>query len=160
MKQLTDVFKEFFQSISQRISTPIIGIFILTWIIFNWDDILYLCFSQNIIEDKIAFVKDNNSNVDWALPFMFAIFMSLFIPVARFCLEFIINKINLLRKWNEMDYKHKEYLYWKRIFQSEVDVEVFKAVYKEKLQRKLQDMKVEDLAEYAKEIGVSTKQKK
>ncbi|MGG6099181.1 hypothetical protein [Pantoea allii] len=51
---INEVKKSVSQSISERISNPIVSSFIISWIIFNWQIILILLFSDRNIEIKIG----------------------------------------------------------------------------------------------------------
>lgn len=43
--------------IKQRMSHPLIGSFILAWVVFNWEPILYIIFANASIESKITYVN-------------------------------------------------------------------------------------------------------
>ncbi|QQT33013.1 hypothetical protein I6I99_10785 [Sphingobacterium multivorum] len=43
--------------VKQRLSHPLIGSFILAWIVFNWEPILYMIFANASIEAKITYVN-------------------------------------------------------------------------------------------------------
>ncbi|MDR2274510.1 MAG: hypothetical protein LBF27_26625 [Sphingobacterium sp.] len=67
--------------VKQRLSHPLIGSFIIAWIVFNWEPILYMIFANASIEAKITYVNScfHTSTWDkWRLYFLQPLGVALF----------------------------------------------------------------------------------
>ncbi|MGI9920240.1 hypothetical protein [Vibrio owensii] len=51
-------------SLYERVSSPLVGSIVFSWVAFNWKGLAYLLLSDSKIEEKIKFFSDNYSNVD------------------------------------------------------------------------------------------------
>jgi len=58
---MTEFFKAFFANATERIKNPLIGTFLMSWIVFNWKAILVLLFSINGIETKLTDLSNKYS---------------------------------------------------------------------------------------------------
>lgn len=63
---MLDFFKTLFANATERIKNPLIGTFLMSWIVFNWKAILFLIVSTNDIESKFETLSANYSNI-WNL---------------------------------------------------------------------------------------------
>jgi hypothetical protein len=84
---MKELIQTIFATSKERVSNPLIGTFIFSWIAFNWKPIIYILFSNEIIEDKIGFIEKNFTQINNLI--LFPLFTA-FIYVA------IIPYINLL----------------------------------------------------------------
>ncbi|AWW31856.1 hypothetical protein DN752_17910 [Echinicola strongylocentroti] len=60
---LADLFKEIWEAGKTRIKTPIIGAFIISWMVFNWKPVMIILFEQDLMSCRIEIVKDNYSSI-------------------------------------------------------------------------------------------------
>ncbi len=59
MEALKEIMKSLFDSTEERLSSPLIGSFLISWFIFNWDPVLYFIFASNAIDNKIFYIHSN-----------------------------------------------------------------------------------------------------
>ncbi len=51
MNELAEAVKK---TLIDRINTPLFGFIVISWVMFNWDNILFVMFSQLTIEQRIS----------------------------------------------------------------------------------------------------------
>lgn len=89
MKELVNTF---FATSKERVANPIIGTFIFSWIAFNWKPIIFIIISSQKIEDRIAFVDSNFSNIGnlLVLPLIAVILYVLVVPHINLLFEYLL----------------------------------------------------------------------
>lgn len=60
---MKEFIKALFVNATERIKNPLIGTFLISWIVFNWKGILILLFSVNDIETKLTILADKYDNL-------------------------------------------------------------------------------------------------
>jgi hypothetical protein len=98
---IADLIKSFVDSSKERIKNPILGAFILSFIIFNWKAILFLFFSTATIEDKLYLISLKYSSFySLLIPFIISIVYSIAIPKLTLIIEDINKKTKQKRQEN------------------------------------------------------------
>lgn len=80
---LREVFHSIRSSFNERISNPLIGSFIISWCVFNWDILLFLFYANNNLRELTAIImkiKQKDLAHIFLLPFFFSIFYVLLGP--------------------------------------------------------------------------------
>ncbi|WP_418513697.1 hypothetical protein [Corallibacter sp.] len=79
---MKEFFKSLFETSNERIKNPLIGSFVLAWIVFNWKPIIYIVFSEDTIENRIQVISQHFSTLSTNLiyPLSFALFYILILP--------------------------------------------------------------------------------
>jgi hypothetical protein len=73
-------------SLYERVSSPLVGSIVFSWVAFNWKGLAYLLLSDARIEDKIDFFSANYSNVDTNIlyPFLSGTTIAVFYPIIAY----------------------------------------------------------------------------
>lgn len=89
MKELLNTI---FATSKERVSNPIIGTFIISWIAFNWKPIIFIIISDQKIEEKIAYIDLNFSNIGNILvfPLLAVILYVLVVPYINLLFEYLL----------------------------------------------------------------------
>lgn len=89
MKELLNTI---FATSKERVSNPIIGTFIISWIAFNWKPIIFIIISNQKIEEKIAYIDLNFSNIGNILvfPLLAVILYVLVVPYINLLFEYLL----------------------------------------------------------------------
>lgn len=138
---LHKVTNTFISPVTQRLSNPLIGSFALSWIIINWQPIVFLLFSTKTIEDKLSYIKNHfygdgwNSWLSLCMYLIFPLLISILYAVGLPRLEDILEKLNLKPRENKMSRIHtlnmKEYSHRVDYARSQAEIENVKANYME-----------------------------
>lgn len=81
------MFQELSESIKsslyERISSPLIGSVVFSWLAMNWKGLLYFLFSKSNIEDRIAYVSIHYTDINLNLtyPIIFGAIISVIYPI-------------------------------------------------------------------------------
>lgn len=131
---MKEIFQSLFESTNDRLKNPIIGSFIISWIIFNWRAIAFFFFSNKNIEYKIEHINLNYSNFNNL--FLFPIITSLiYITIFPYVLMTLDKLISLAVKTRKnsvkdliiFDLKNKQ-----KIAEEESELENIKASFRDK----------------------------
>ena len=100
---LGDLFAELRAQARERIKSPLLGPFMIGWIVSNWKMVSILLVSNQSIEQRILHIDENYLNVSQLIvaPLIFALLFALGLPWINFGIQNIQERANLLRR------KHK-----------------------------------------------------
>ncbi|MFP9100906.1 hypothetical protein ACLI09_17810, partial [Flavobacterium sp. RHBU_24] len=85
---LFDFLKDLSDSAKDRLKTPITGSFALAFLIWNWRPIIFLIFSDSLIEDKIVVINHEYSAIGNFLgPLFVAVIYVVGVPYSMMYLE-------------------------------------------------------------------------
>lgn len=89
---MKELLKTIFATSKERVSNPIIGSFIISWIIFNWKALSLLLFSKQTIENKIIYIEKEFSDIYHLilLPLIITIIYILIIPYLNLLFEYLL----------------------------------------------------------------------
>lgn len=94
-----DNIKDIFRGINDRLSSPLLFSFLLSWLVFNWQVVLALLWynTETIAGEGYTLLEFVRENTNWQhsfwLPLLFAIVYTLAAPVVK-------NLINAFNAWN------------------------------------------------------------
>jgi hypothetical protein len=131
---MKEFIKSIFESSRERIKSPLIGAFILAWLVFNWKALFTILFAADSIDKKILTVESKYSELEnnfW-LPLVIALIYILALPYIMWLFDVILNKAqegrkSALLKGQLFDIKSKQ-----KIAFEEIELEKIKADRKEK----------------------------
>lgn len=106
MSELITFLKEIYEASKERLKNPISRNFIISFLLFNWKAILVLIYSNECIEDRIAFIKSNYAN-EWCIlaPLGFAVIYTLAIDFIMWAFDAVLLKSKKGRKDVANSYK-------------------------------------------------------
>lgn len=89
---MINFFKSFFKSAEDRVNNPVIMAFIISWVVLNWKPVLFLIFSSQNIEGKIAHIGETYkyTNFSLFLPIGIALFYVVCLPYINLGIEYIL----------------------------------------------------------------------
>lgn len=107
MNSIKEFFLSFLEATKDRLKNPMIGAFVIAWIVMNWRILAILLFSEKTIEQKIEFVEANYLSWDLSLkiPLMIAVFYVLILPYLMAAFDWLSQRGIALRK--EISKQHK-----------------------------------------------------
>lgn len=84
-----------------RISNPIIGTFIISWIVFNWKSLLFILISNQKIEDKILYIESNFYSIKNLLifPLTAVIIYVVILPYVTLLFEYVLEFSRIKRNY-------------------------------------------------------------
>ncbi len=102
---MKEFFNSIFQTSSERMRNPVVGSFILSWIVFNWKSITTLIFSNKIIENRIDYISQNFVDIWYQLyyPLFFTVFYVLLLPYLTLGIDYILSYAKIKRKETATD---------------------------------------------------------
>lgn len=92
---------EFVRLFRERLKYPIISVYFIILVIYNWDVLAVFFLSNKKIEDRIIYINTvfkGQTLERLSCPLIKAIFVSLLAPAIMWGLDFILNRINLKRQ--------------------------------------------------------------
>lgn len=93
---MKEIVLEIIKAGKERLKYPIITIYIIVLVLWNWELLSVYFFSSKSIEDRITYIETNYTDqwgrVLW--PLAKAVFLALFIPLLMWGLEFLLHLIN------------------------------------------------------------------
>lgn len=102
VKSITNLFNDVFDTLKQRVSSPVIGTFFFSWLLFNWELVYYFLGSDEGVAHKINHIQlmyiDFTQN--FCFPFTLTIAYLIFYPL-------VLNISNTV--WVVVDSKSKSY---------------------------------------------------
>lgn len=129
-----EFFKSLFNSSRERVKNPLIGSFVLSWLVFNWDSVLTLIYSKKSIEERIKGVRPTEGICE--LGFWIPLGMSL---IYVFLIPYIMHFVDTLTL--DSFNRRKKLAYEKRMTELELSQEVVKQeVELEKLRVEFKDV--------------------
>lgn len=140
--------KELLQTIlttsKERVSNPIIGTFILSWLAFNWRPLIFIFFANQKIEDKIKYIDSNFSNISNLLyfPLITMVVYVLIIPYLNLIFEFLLEYSRIKRNFISISKQKQLIENKKELAIEEIKLEEAQTEFKE---RKNQNKLIEDL---------------
>ena len=114
---MLDFFKTLFANATERIKNPLIGTFLMSWIVFNWKAILVLLFSSLDIEKRLSYLAEHFNNIGNLLiyPLIVALGYIFLLPYINLWIDKLLSDSNL---------KHHKIIQRKTLFAIEADKEV------------------------------------
>lgn len=95
MSTFKDLFQSILDSSKERIKSPIIGTYIISFVIYNWRTILFLIFSNASIEDKIIVINNEYCGlIQLIIPLVITVIYILLFPFINLKIEKILGKVN------------------------------------------------------------------
>lgn len=144
---MLDFFKELFSAMRatavERVKSPILGAFAFSWIAFNWESILTLLFSKQIIEVKICAIKAISTleNTLYA-PFLMSLAITIILPWLSSLMIFVQNKPILQSM--EMYRKRNNNILEGRIYTERLRAKAEIAYEREKKELELEQQKLDE----------------
>jgi hypothetical protein len=141
---MLDFIKEFFENAKERVKSPLIGTFALTWMIFNWKPILVLLFSNWEIESRISYLEKTYTNqlILVIYPLLVTVFYIFALPYINLGIDKVLTHSNSLRKARIVDNKIKSINDEIKIEIAKINLEEAKANFKD---RENTNLKVKEL---------------
>ncbi|OHT44442.1 hypothetical protein [Flavobacterium tructae] len=105
METVKDFFQSVYDSYKDRIKNPLIGSFMISFIIFNWRAFAILFISDWPIHTRIKWVEDHYSeNKNFVWPFVISIFYVLILPYINLGLDWLLSMYSN-KKMLKINYK-------------------------------------------------------
>lgn len=95
MSTIREFVKSLLESYSDRLKSPLLGSFAIVFVFYNWQPIVYLLFSQNIIELKLDTI--NIYYTEWRrlwFPLLLALLYILGLPWVNLGIDKMLKKVN------------------------------------------------------------------
>jgi len=158
---MSDFVKEIIASIrktsTERISNPFYGVFILTWLAFNWEAVAILLFSDLPMQERVRFINSAYSLM-FLYPLLFAILITFILPWCTEKITFFQSK-SISRTSSLLAIRRKKML------TADISVERFRAKkdvayerYKVGSEKEIQSMR-ESIIESTERTGQLTKER-
>jgi len=110
---IAETFDEIKDVIKDRIKSPVIGIFIFTWLGANWRAVYITLFvsEDQLNSNKLEYILQNTNlsyldNLIW--PFFLAMVISLLYPLINLLLAKVLNNIRIKKYYDERNRAEKE----------------------------------------------------
>lgn len=99
---MKEFINNFFQVSNERLKNPLLFSFLFSWIAFNWRPIFTLFLSDKIIEDRITYVTENFSQIEYNLyfPLLFSLGYVILLPYFTWIVEILARFAKSGRKEN------------------------------------------------------------
>lgn len=141
---MSDFIKEILSSLkktsTERISNPFYGVFIVTWLVYNWEGVAIMLFSDMKMQERVRFINSAYPFM-YILPFCTAVFLTFVLPWCTEKITFFQSK-PLSRTSSLLAIRKK------RMLISDISVERYRAKkdvayerYKVGAEKEVQDMK-------------------
>lgn len=93
METVKEIFQSIYDSYRDRIKSPLVGSFIVTYLIFNWRLVAILFYSEWAIHCRIEWIEENYCNwYNYTIPFGIALFYVLVLPYINLVFDFLLTK--------------------------------------------------------------------
>jgi len=168
-----NLLKTLFEESKNRVKNPIIGTFILSWIVLNWKAISVFFLSDIEIISRVKYIDENYLDTETSLviPLILTFIYIVVLPYLILIFNWLLKKANQKRKENHIIEKLEEYESKHKIAREEVKLQEIKTDFKEKkelnlkiktLQAKLDSKdeqigELSDLLELSKINGIESK---
>lgn len=141
---MSDFIKELVSSLkktsTERISNPFYGVFMVTWLVYNWEGVAIMIFSDMKMQERVRFINSAYPFM-YILPFCTAVFLTFVLPWCTEKITFFQSK-PLSRTSSLLAIRKK------RMLISDISVERYRAKkdvayerYKVGAEKEVQDMK-------------------
>ena len=99
---MKDFISNFFKVSNERLKNPLLFSFLLSWIAFNWRPVFTLLLSDKKIEDRITYISENFSVIEYTLyyPLIFSLGYVLLLPYFTWLIEVLVQFAKIGRKRN------------------------------------------------------------
>ncbi len=106
---MSDVYDSTVQAIKSKTSHPLLGSFLISWLIFNWKPIFYLLFSDDKVVYKLKSISENYSSFETLvyLPFLSTIALATLIPTLSLIYGLFLKFIDYAEVGVQYIFKHK-----------------------------------------------------
>lgn len=96
MSSLSEVINSTKETLKSRLSHPLLGSFIISWLIFNWKPIFYLFFADDKVVYKLKSISENYSSFETLvyLPFLTTAALATMIPTLSLIYGFFLKFID------------------------------------------------------------------
>ncbi len=121
-----EFLKSVFESSKERFKNPLLGTFVISWLVVNWEPLSVFLLSTKTIETRITYIKLTYSNLI-ILPIVIALSYYLVLPYVMGALEYLIKKAYKIRKSNQTGQKLFDIQEQQRIAEEEAILENIKA---------------------------------
>ncbi|GAB5417909.1 MAG: hypothetical protein Crog4KO_23430 [Crocinitomicaceae bacterium] len=130
---MKDFIDNFLNASKDRAKNPLIGAFVLSWIIFNWKPLSILLFSNKSIEQKIDIIQPKHglSEPNFWIPFGIAVFYVVGIPYLMILIDLLTDQSFAKRKQMASDRRVKELNESRRVVETEVELEKLRTEFKD-----------------------------
>jgi len=116
METVKEIFQSIYDSYRDRIKSPLVGSFIITYLIFNWRLVAILFYSEWPIHCRIEWIEENYCEwYHYVVPFLIALFYVMGLPYLNLGFEKILEKYSTTKltkknnsKLDALDHKKKE----------------------------------------------------
>lgn len=142
---------------TERISNPFYGVFIMTWLAFNWEAVAIILFSDLPMQERVRFINSAYSLI-FLYPLLFAIFLTFILPWCTEKITFFQSK-SISRTSSLLAIRKKKML------TADISVERFRAKkdvayerYKVGSEKEIQSMR-ESIIESTERTGQLTKER-
>ncbi|WP_051054199.1 hypothetical protein [Fibrella aestuarina] len=134
---MKELLQTIFKTTEDRLKNPFIGAFTTSWLVFNWNAILYLLFSKKDIEEKIRYIENNLSHEGTAiwLPLLSAFLYTLLLPYLNLLIDEVLNYSVVRSEKNIIRKKTNNIENQKLLAIEEIKLEDTKTEYREKRQQ-------------------------
>ena len=130
---MKEIFKNFLESSRERLKNPIVGSFIISFILLNWKPILILLTSPLYINENITIIEDKHTGLKYnlILPLVISIIYIIVLPYLTWLFEALSYKAIIGRKKNAISQQLIDIINKQKIAQEESKLEYIKANYRE-----------------------------
>jgi hypothetical protein len=131
---MKEIINSILDSTKERLKNPLLGSFVISWVIFNWKPIFYMILSNESIENKIDFISECYSSMyfNFWFPLFFSIFYIVIFPYILWGFDKLTSKGIIGRKENVLELNISDLKNKKRIAVEESELENIKASYRDK----------------------------
>lgn len=131
---MREILKSFFEVSNERLKNPLIGTFMISWLLINWRPIFIALFSEKTITERIELIESNYSSISFYLtaPLLIALFYVIILPYIMWGIDEIIKKSTIGRKKNRTKQIIADYEGKQEIAIEESKLEDLKASYRDK----------------------------
>ena len=87
-----DTAKEFINLAKERIANPLLGSFIISFVVWNWKPFALMILSDKSVEERIAFIESfHTDNINFEYPLYFTLAYVLLLPFSTWLVTLILS---------------------------------------------------------------------
>ncbi|MBE0378486.1 hypothetical protein [Pseudoalteromonas prydzensis] len=107
MSSLSEIYNSTKSAFYERLSHPILGSFIIFWLVFNWEAVLFVIFGNEDMLYKFKWVNENHTDIlqNFAYPLACSLAATLILPFLSLYLRLFTNKIHLWGLYIDINFK-------------------------------------------------------
>lgn len=109
MSSIPELFNSTTDAVKNRLSHPLLGSFVISWLIFNWKPIYYLLFADDKVVYKLKSISENYSSFETlvCLPLLSTFALATFIPTLSLIYGFFLKFIDYIEVRVKYFFKYK-----------------------------------------------------